>query len=188
VNAGDFETIAKRTPGVDVGRADVLPAYNPRLQTSQPGDAPGAVTLMLIPKYDEAHPDTPEPDQNFINAVCTYLDPRRLVTTELFLKGPSYKPIWISVGFKAAPGASIVQVREDIKNEIYAFLSPLPATEGSGHAQGWPIWKPVIDRELLAVASRVRDVLFITGLSVAWDERIGSTVSPKTGGRWRNTG
>jgi predicted phage baseplate assembly protein len=181
VNAEDFETIAKRTPGVDVGRVDVLPAYNPRLQTSQPGDAPGAVTLMLIPKYDESHPDTPEPDQNFINAVCTYLDPRRLVTTELFLKGPSYKPVWISVGFKTTPGASVAQVREDIKKEIYAFLSPLPATQGPGHAQGWPIWKPVIDRELLAIASRVRDVLFITGLIVAWDDEPPANEIPMLG-------
>jgi hypothetical protein len=170
VTAGDFETIARRTPGVDIGRVDVLPAYNPRLSASEPGDAPGAVTLMLIPKYDELHPDTPEPTQDFINAICTYLDSRRLVTTELFLRPPSYKPIWISVGFKAVAGTSVVQVREEIRKEIYAFLSPLHG-EGTGHDRGWPLLKPVVDRELMAIASRVQDVLLITDVIIAWNDQ-----------------
>jgi predicted phage baseplate assembly protein len=181
VSSADFEWITKRTPGIDVGRVEVLPAYSPQLTAVQPGDAPGAVTLMLIPRYDESHPDTPEPDQNFLNAVCAYLDPRRLVTTELFLRGPSYKPVWISVGFKAASGASVAQVREDITKEIYAFLSPLPSTGGPGHAAGWPLSKPVVDRELLAVASRVRDVLFITRVLIAGKEDPVSSEIPMQG-------
>jgi hypothetical protein len=171
VTAADFESIAKRTPGVDIGRVEVLPAYNPNVANSLPGNAPGAVTLMLIPKYDEVHPDTPEPNQDFLNAVCAYLDPRRLVTTELFLRRPSYQPIWISIGFKPVAGASVVQVREDIKKEIYAFLSPLPGDDRTGHERGWPLLKSVVDRELMAVASRVRDVLLITDVIIAWNDQ-----------------
>jgi hypothetical protein len=167
VNAADFDTITRRTPGIDIGRVEVLPAYNPKLTQSQIGDAPGAVTLLLVPKYDALHPDTPEPDQIFINAVCEYLDPRRLVTTEVFLRGPTYKPIWISVGFKAVAGASVASVREAIKSALYNFLSPLPNDGSADPARGWPLLKPVIDRELLAVASRVKDVLLISDVFVA---------------------
>jgi hypothetical protein len=88
VNAGDFETITLRTPGVDIGRVEVMPAFNPDLAPNTPGDAPGAVTLMLIPRSDPKQPDAPVPDDVFLNTVCRYLDPRRLVTTELFLRGP----------------------------------------------------------------------------------------------------
>ena len=31
VSAEDFETIVRRTPGVQVGRVDVLPTYNPQV-------------------------------------------------------------------------------------------------------------------------------------------------------------
>jgi len=40
VNAADFATITLRTPGVDIGRVEVLPAYNPEMAASAPGGAP----------------------------------------------------------------------------------------------------------------------------------------------------
>ena len=83
VTAEDFHDIASRTPGVDVARVEVLAAWHPDLGDSQPGDAPGVVTLMLVPRHDPRQPDAPQPDGAFIDAVCRHLDPRRLVTTEL---------------------------------------------------------------------------------------------------------
>ena len=56
VNADDFRTVAIRTPGVNVGRVEVLPAYSIELDPNTPGDAPGVVTLMLIPQYDPVNP------------------------------------------------------------------------------------------------------------------------------------
>lgn len=167
VSAFDFKTITRRTPGVDLGRVEVLPVFNPKLSTSQSGNAPGAVTLMLVPKYDAVHPDTPEPDQVFLNAVCAYLDPRRLVTTEVFLRGPSYKPLWISVGFNAVAGAAVATVREAIRQKLINFLSSLPNPDNADPEGGWPLLKSVIDRELLAVAGRVREVQFIKDVIIA---------------------
>jgi len=48
---------------------------------------------MLVPAIDPAHPDAPEPDSLFMGTVCSYLDARRLVTTELILRGPAYRDI-----------------------------------------------------------------------------------------------
>jgi hypothetical protein len=181
VNATDFETITLRTPGVDIGRVEVLPAFNPDLPQREPGDAPGAVTLLLIPKYDPAHPDTPEPDSIFLNTVCQFLDPRRLVTTEVFLRGPKYKSIYISLGFKPVAGVSVALVREAVKQAIFKFLSPLPPAAGASldaqtaaaapqyaaSQKGWPLLKPVVDRELMAVASRVPGVMLVTNVLLA---------------------
>jgi hypothetical protein len=167
VTVADFETITRRTPGVDIGRVEVLPAFHPNLSQREGGDAPGAVTLMLIPRFDARHPDTPEPDQIFLNTVCTYLDQRRLVTTEVFLRGPNYQPIWISIGFKPVAGVSTAEVREAIKQTIFSFLSPLPGPQSTNPDRGWPLLKPVVDRELLAVASRVAGVLFIKDVLLA---------------------
>ncbi|HKO99544.1 MAG TPA: baseplate J/gp47 family protein [Pyrinomonadaceae bacterium] len=189
VNALDFETITLRTPGVDIGRVEVIPAFNPELSPSQPGDAPGAVTLMLIPRYDPKQPDAPNADSIFLNTICRYLDPRRLVTTELFLRGPIYKPIWVSVGISVVAGAAIAEVRESVKRSILDFLAPLKQSasaqldnqtaflqtpEYAYMQKGWPLSKPVTARELLAVASRVSGVLLVSDVLIAEDDKAAS--------------
>jgi hypothetical protein len=182
VSAVDFETLALRTPGVDIGRIDVIPAFNPELTPNEPGDAPGAVTLLVIPRTDPLQPDAPMPDRLFLDTICRYLDSRRLVTTEVFLRGPVYKPIWVSVGISVVAGTAVAEVREAVKQALLQFLAPF----GPGYAgvladqaaflstpqyadmqKGWPLRKPVTDRELLAVASRVPGVLLVNDVKIA---------------------
>jgi hypothetical protein len=182
VNATDFATITRRTPGVNIARVDVVSAFNPELTPNEPGDAPGAVTLMIIPKYDPGQPDAPRPDRLLLDTICSYLDSRRLITTEVFLRGPTYKLIWLSVGLNVVAGASVPEVRENVKRELLRFLSPLPAEgvqQGEDQSQflttqeyasrnkGWPLRKPVVSLELLAVASRVHDVMLVNGVLLA---------------------
>ncbi len=184
VNAADFDTIVRRTPGVDIGRVDVIPAFNPELVQNEPGDAPGVVTLMIIPKYDPVQPDAPLPDRLFLNTICSYLEPRRLVTTELFLRGPVYKDIWLSAGINVVAGRSIAEVREAVKQALLAFLSPLPSAQTSeaggqavsltapqpdGSGTGWPLRNPVVALQLLAVASRVSGVSLVSKVLLAED-------------------
>jgi hypothetical protein len=186
VNATDFETITLRTPGVDIGRVEVIPAFSPELTPSEPGDAPGIVTLMLIPRYDPKQPDAPNADSIFLDTICRYLDPRRLVTTQLILRGPVYKPIWVSVGINVVAGASIAEVREAVKKSLLDFLSPLRQSQAAQldnqaaflktpeyayMQKGWPLRKPVTARELLAVASRVPGVLLINDVLICEDAK-----------------
>jgi hypothetical protein len=166
VTLEDFETITRRAPGVDIGRVEALPAYNPELAPNEPGDAPGAVTIMVIPKHDPIQPDAPLPDRLFLDTICDYINPRRLVTTEVYLRPPVYKPIWISVGINVVAGdaVSVAEVREVVRRELAAFLSPLP---GAASERGWPLRKPVVALELWAVASRVRGVSLVNGVLLA---------------------
>jgi len=182
VTAADFKTITLRTPGVSIGRVEVIPAFNPELVPNEPGDAPGAVTVMVIPFSDPKQPDAPEPDRLFLDTICDYLDTRRLVTTEVFLRGPTYVPLWVSVGINVVAGFSVAQVREAVKQALQQFLSPLPATPGgllddevallttpqaSSSQQGWPLRKPVHAPELAAVASRVSGVMLVNQILLA---------------------
>jgi predicted phage baseplate assembly protein len=179
VTASDFETIARRTPGVDLGRIEILPAYNPELKPNPPGNAPGAVTLMVIPRFDSVQPNAPIPDRFFLDAMCQYLDPRRLVTTELFLRGPNYIEIWVSIGINVRAGFSIAQVREAVKQELLDFLSPLP--KGAVNPTGWKLGKPVVDIELVAVASRVQWVESVSGVKIALGKQAVQSQFPMTG-------
>jgi len=178
VSAADFADIARRAPGVDIARVDVLAAYHPDLGESEPGDAPGVVTLMLVPRNDPRQPDAPAPDRAFLDALCRYLDPRRLVTTELVLRGPEYVPIWLSLGITVAGGSATPEVRERVKRRLVEYLAParnaaLAAAEGDtalrypGMEEGWPLGKAVNRLELMAEVSREPGVLRVDELFLA---------------------
>lgn len=181
VTRQDFETVAWRTPGIELGRVDVLPAYNPALAPNAPGDAPGAVTVMVVPLRDPVHPDAPEPDRPFIDAITQYLDPRRLVTTEVFVCGPNYRQIWVSVGIDVLAGLAASDVTEAVRQELTRFLAPVDLTQPPWYAdqptgvdaayvhdeRGWPLRKPIVALELIAVASRVTGVDYVRSLYLA---------------------
>ena len=80
VSKSDFETIVRRTPGIDLGRLEVLPTYHPDADTAG-HYAPGTVTLLVLPRFDPNTPDAPQPDKLFCRAIANYLEPRRLVVS-----------------------------------------------------------------------------------------------------------
>ncbi len=120
VTASDFEAIVRRTPGVQLGRVEVLATFNP--QTTPPTQVPGAVTVMVVPRADALHPDAPEPDRLFLTTICRYLDPRRLVTTEVFLRGPTYVDLWVGIGLEVEVGLDVAVVHEAVRAAVRRFL------------------------------------------------------------------
>ena len=182
VTAYDFETVTLRTPGVEIGRVEVLPNYHPELSSRRGGDAAGAVTLMLVPTFDPVTPDAPSPSNDFLDTVCSYLDTRRLVTTEVFLRGPEYVGIWISIGIQVLPGINPAPVREAVKAAVLQFLAPivggpqqlpddpavlLNAPLSPSVYKGWPLGKPVISLEVMTVAGRTSGVEFVQDVLLA---------------------
>jgi Baseplate J-like protein len=180
VTTEDFETITERTPGVNIGRVEVLPVYSPTLPQDEAGNAAGAVTLMVIPKFDAVRPDAPTPDPTFINAICDWLDTRRLVTTEVFVRGPTYVPVWVSVGINVVASKSFPTVRDQVAAAIRGFLAPLRADDQSGNVdpfasffadmpKGWLLRRAIVGIELMAVVSRVPGVSSVSELFLAKD-------------------
>ena len=178
VTADDFAEVARRAPGVDIGRVEVLAAHHPDLTESQPGDAPGVVTLMLVPRNDPRQPDASAPDRAFIDALCRHLDPRRLVATELVLRGPVSVPIWLSLDISVVGGFGAPAVRDRVKQRLRDHLAPsrdaeLAEAEGAsalaypGMESGWPLGKAVNKLELMAEVSREPGVLKVNQLLLA---------------------
>jgi hypothetical protein len=153
VTAEDTREIAAVTPGVDMGRVEVLPLLHPQLPDQR---LPGVLTVLVIPRYDPVHPDAPEPDGLFLDLVCAHLEPRRLLTTELHVRGPVYVDVWASIGVDVEPGRDIAPVIEAVKQRIRTFLSPLPH-EGRPEG-GWPLSTSVERLELWAQAANVDGV------------------------------
>jgi hypothetical protein len=179
VTADDFEPIARRAPGIDIGRIDVLPAFHPDLSPNEPGSAPGVVTVMAIPRFDPQQPDAPRPDRLFLAALCRHLDARRLITTELVVRGPVYKPLWISVGIETVAGKSVAEIVEAVKARLRDFLRPvrdgayvepelrLFSPTQAAAEEGWPLRTPVTQRVLMAEVARVAGVSAVVDLLLA---------------------
>jgi hypothetical protein len=150
-----------QTPGIDLGRVDVLPLFHPEIGSP----APGVVTVMVVP-IDPLHPEAPAPDQFFLRAVCEYLEPRRVLTSEVHVRGPEYVGVMVAIGIDVVPGREIPTVREAVKAAIRQFLSPL---DGGLEKGGWPLATAVEDRELLVQAARVDGVAKVRQV-VLWPE------------------
>ena len=180
VTAEDYRDLIARTPGIEVARVEVLPAYKPDMGTSAAGDVPGAVTLMVLPKHDGLNAEAPQPDRAFLDAICAWLQPRRLITTELIVTGPRYRDLWLSVGLRPNPDVAFAEAAQRVKDALAAFLSPLPddaSQPDPGLLEditpgGWPLNTPVIRLQLWAVASRVPGVMLINDLKLALDEPV----------------
>ncbi|WP_457353970.1 baseplate J/gp47 family protein [Roseateles sp. P5_D6] len=193
VNVDDFEAITLRAPGVQIGRVEILPAFHPDLVPNEPGAAPGVVTVMAIPRFDPGQPDAPRADRLFLNALCQHLDPRRLVTTELVVRGPVYKGLWISVGIEAAAGFAIAEVVEAVKLRLRSLLAPvgphgdepretpLFTPRGTDPERGWPLRTVVASRVLLAEVARVPGVTSVADVLLAEGARAGADVVEMTG-------
>ncbi len=173
VSEEDFVEITKRTPGVDVARADVLPLFHPDPERSDLA-AEGMVTIMVVPRDDPQQPEAPTPDDAFLRTVCDHLEPRRLVTTELHVRGPRYKPVYVSVGIDTAPDREIAPVQEAVRKRVRAFLSPL---RGGFEGEGWPLEHDVDRTELLTVVARVPGVRAINELRVGEADSETSPIS-----------
>jgi len=161
VTSDDFEDITRRTPGADVGRVEVLPLFHPdRLNEA----AAGIVTLMVVPAFDSVRPLWPTPNRIFLKKVCDYLDERRLVTTEIYVRGPVYVPVYISVGIAVRAGYFRDKVIEAVTKRLNEYLSALPP--GGPAEEGWPINKVLLKKDLEAVVTRVAGVEFVVSMEL----------------------
>jgi len=161
VTEGDFQELALITPGANIARAECLPRFHPEAPDEE---AAGVVTVVVWPEEDAANPNAPLPNRNQLRQVCQYLDERRLVTTELYVIPPTYRPLAVAVGLQVKPGYGIDAVRHWVELVIRQYLAPLPPYGPGG--EGWPLGRMVYGPELEAAALQVEGVEYISELKV----------------------
>jgi predicted phage baseplate assembly protein len=153
VTAEDYRRLAATTPGVRVGRVEVLPRFKPHQRR---GQVPGVVSVMVLPFKQERVAPNPRPDRPFLDTVHAYLDARRPLTTELYTIGCEYVPLGLSVGLTLREGfgrdAVITAVRDELRRHFW------PLETGGATPGGWPLGKDVRDREVEVIVARVEGV------------------------------
>lgn len=155
VTANDYRDLLNVLPRGDVARVEVLPRFKP--QEREP-DVPGVVSVMLWPESTTADYRAPAPraDRLLLEAAYAWLDPRRPLGTELYVIGTEYIGIGLSIAVRIRDGYAAEEVLPAVRLALRKFLWALP--DGGIDGQGWPLGRPVDNRELEVVAARVPGV------------------------------
>lgn len=151
VSAEDFAHLAKETPGVPIQRAYALARTRHAPEADEPfPPQDGAVTVVVLPIKPGP---TPSPSEAELAQICAHLEPRRLITTELYVTGPRYARLeLLSARLKAAPEADLAAVEGAARTTVLDYLHPLTGGEdGAGWPFGAPIAHGALYRRLLAV-------------------------------------
>ncbi|HWS99305.1 MAG TPA: putative baseplate assembly protein [Pyrinomonadaceae bacterium] len=160
VTEQDYQRLAGDTPGVRMGRVDVLPRFKPQQRREQ---VPGVVSVMVLPFKETRLPPNPSPDRYFIESVFNYLDARRPLATELYVIGCEYVPLGLSVAITVRHGFGQNQVINEVRDALRAFLWPL--APGGIEGAGWQRGRAVRDREVEVMVARVAGVDQVNGIN-----------------------
>jgi predicted phage baseplate assembly protein len=173
VTADDYQRLAAETPGVRLGRVEVLPKFKPQQRRF---DIPGVVSVMVLPSQDSLEIPNPRADRPLLESVHAYLDSRRPLATELYVIGCEYISIGVSVGVQIQNGFGQDSVLLAVRTALQRFLFAI--APGGIDEKGWSLGRTVRARELDVVVARVPGVLAV--LSIRLFQQIGAPV------RWQS--
>lgn len=156
VTVSDFRELAEATPGAGIARAETLRLFDPRNPSVE---SAGNVSVVVWPGHDRDNPSAPRPDRETLNAVCKYIDARRLITTEVHVLPPTYRKVALSIGIRVKPGHGIESVRRWVELVLRQYLAPLPPYGPEG--RGWPLGRRLYAPELEAAALQVEGVEYL---------------------------
>jgi predicted phage baseplate assembly protein len=134
VTAEDFAVIARLTPGVRIRRAHALGLAHPDFPDVP---IPGVVTVVVVPDVDAPNP---LPSEATLQTVCHHLDQHRLLTTETYVVGPTYRLVRIEASVRVRASADLGTVRRAVEDALTSSLHPL---EGGEDGQGWPLGETI---------------------------------------------
>jgi predicted phage baseplate assembly protein len=161
VTADDYSSLVAETPGVNIGRVEVLPRFIPRQRRF---NVPGVVSVMVLPRKEMVEAPNPRPDQPTIHKVHDYLSGRRSLATELYVIGCEYIPMAVSVGITVRAGFGREQVNYDVRQAVQRYLWSLSPHGPQG--EGWPLGRSVKDREMEVVVAQVKGVNTVTEVNL----------------------
>lgn len=148
VTAADYERLTLQA-AVEIARARCLPPT-----------ADGApVRVLLVPRTSAA-PDqlTVEeltPSAEVTARVSAHLDRRRMLTTTVETRTPTYLGVSVRASLSGFPGAESASLRSRALEAVYAYLNPV---SGGPAGQGWPFGRALNVGDLFALLSGLEGV------------------------------
>jgi predicted phage baseplate assembly protein len=181
VTKSDIQELALRTPGVAIGRVEVMERFKPQQRRS---NIPGIVSVMVIPARAGTAKPAPRADRSMLETVHAWLDLRRPLSTELYVIAPDYVPIGVTAAVELIDPEQRDAVLEMVSETIRLHLWPL--APGGPDGTGWPLGRPVDDRLIETAIARVPGVRSVAPVRLFTRGGRGRTwvvVRPDAGGR-----
>lgn len=127
VTAADFEHLAQQAG--PVVRARCLPP-------AAPGEP---IRLLVVPRVDKPveslQIDDFSLDDEFVQRIRTFLEPRRLLGSTIEVAAPYYQGVSVAVWAVGRRRASPEAVKERVRQALYDHINPV---SGGAHGKGWP--------------------------------------------------
>jgi hypothetical protein len=73
--------------------------------------------------------------ESLLGTICSYLDARRMLTTELYVVGPTYVRVTLRLAAVQTPGADAAEAANALTEAMRRFLHPI---YGGNDGKGWP--------------------------------------------------
>ncbi len=158
VTVGDFQALALATPGLALGRAEVVQGLMPGVDAAATRTGvPGVVSVFVFPDRPVALGGGPVATLAQLKDVFAYLRQRILIGTQLFVLSAEPVPVYASVSIEVLNGADALATSRGVQQALASYLWPL--APGGPDGGGWPLGRTVAPDELLTQAARVAGVL-----------------------------
>lgn len=161
ITEDDYKRLAAETPGVAMGRVEVLSRFKPQQRKF---NVPGVVSVMVLPDQSPVGPPNPRPDRPMLETVHAWLSQRVPVATELYVIGCEYVPVSVTIGVNLLDGVAQETTLSAIRDAVRLFLWPLAG--GGTDGLGWRLGRSVRDRELDVIVARVPGVDTVNGINL----------------------
>lgn len=171
ITGEDYVALAASTPGLALGRVEVIKGFKPHQRRT---DVPGAVSVMVLPMVDGPLPPNPRPSRHTIEAVHAWLSPRVPLATELYVMGVEYVPLGVGVGFELREGFDRDEAFQAVRMAVRQLFWPLPPGGPPEAPAGWPRGRAVRAREIEVAVARVPGVDEVFGISLFEQRKDGT--------------
>ena len=156
VTTADFERLALQSDPT-IQRVYCLPRRNLLSENPlAPEDSPGNVSLIILPATTSDA--LPNPSDTLLQKVQAYLDPRRLLTTQVYVVKPRYFAFRIQIKLLLKPDAVELQVKERAIESLTRFFHPL---KGGQAGTGWIFGRDIYVSEIYELLDSVEGVDYV---------------------------
>ena len=156
VTTADFERLALQSDPT-IQRVYCLPRRNLLSENPlAPEDSPGNVSLIILPATTSDA--LPNPSDTLLQKVQAYLDPRRLLTTQVYVAKPRYFAFRIQIKLLLKPDAVELQVKERAIESLTRFFHPL---KGGQAGTGWIFGRDIYVSEIYELLDSVEGVDYV---------------------------
>ena len=157
VTLGDYEALARKTPGVRLARVSARANLHPGFPCFR---APGIVTVIILPSLPKGRP---VPSVALRRTVAAYLTRRRVIGTRVEVVGPTYRKVSVQARVQSADRINKENLRTRIIEALDRFFDPLV---GGPDGTGWPFGRDVYRSEVLQIIDETTGVENVLALQL----------------------